>query len=60
MARNKAIRPTRRSRKGWLRKMVLPVGTFVQNTTIVTKTSQGVTGKRTIAVRFVPMVGRPR
>ena len=40
--------------------MMLPVGTFFQNMTIVTKTSQCVTEKRTIAVRFVPMVDRAR
>ncbi len=40
--------------------MVLPVGTLFQNMTIVTETSQCVTEKRTIAVRFVPMVDRAR
>jgi len=40
--------------------MVLTVGAFFQNMTIVTKTSQCVTEQPTIAVRFVPMVDRAR
>jgi protein-L-isoaspartate(D-aspartate) O-methyltransferase len=40
--------------------MVLPVGTGLQEITIVTKTVGGVTQKKTLAVRFVPMVERPR
>jgi len=41
-------------------RMVLPVGTFFQRMTIVTKTGQGVTETQTIPVRFVPMVDAPR
>jgi protein-L-isoaspartate(D-aspartate) O-methyltransferase len=40
--------------------MVLPVGTSFQEMTIVTKTAQGIARKSTIAVRFVPMVGKPK
>jgi len=40
-------------------KMVIPVGTAFQQMVIVTKTREGVTEKRTIPVRFVPMVGKP-
>lgn len=40
--------------------MVLPVGTAFQEITIVTKTSRGITEKRTLPVRFVPMVGKPK
>ena len=40
--------------------MVLPVGTLFQEMTIVTKTAQGVAEKRTIPVRFVPMVSKPK
>jgi protein-L-isoaspartate(D-aspartate) O-methyltransferase len=40
--------------------MVIPVGTLYQEMTIVTKTANGVTEKRTIPVRFVPMVGKPK
>ena len=36
--------------------MVLPVGTAMQEMTVVTKTARGVTQRRTIPVRFVPMV----
>lgn len=36
--------------------MVLPVGTLFQEMTIVTKTPQGAAEKRTIPVRFVPMI----
>jgi protein-L-isoaspartate(D-aspartate) O-methyltransferase len=39
--------------------MVVPVGTFSQDMTIVTKTAGGVTEQRTIPVRFVPMVEKP-
>ena len=38
--------------------MVLPVGTMFQEMTIVTKSAEGVAEKRTIPVRFVPMVDR--
>lgn len=40
--------------------MVVPVGTAQQEMVIITKTPAGVTEKRTIPVRFVPMVGRPQ
>ena len=41
--------------------MVLPVGgsTEFQQLVIVSKTTSGVTEKRTLPVRFVPMVGKP-
>ena len=39
--------------------MVLPVGTRLQEMTIVTKTPQGAIQERTIPVRFVPMVDGP-
>ena len=39
--------------------MVVPVGTSNQEIVIVTKTPTGVTQKKTIPVRFVPMVGKP-
>ena len=37
--------------------MVVPVGTSYQEIVIITKTAEGITRKRTIPVRFVPMVG---
>jgi protein-L-isoaspartate(D-aspartate) O-methyltransferase len=40
--------------------MVVPVGTEHQEIVVVTKTQTGATQKRTIAVRFVPMVSKPR
>lgn len=40
--------------------MVLPVGTIFQKIRIVTKDSRGVTQKKTIPVRFVPMVNEPK
>ena len=40
-------------------RMVIPVGTTYQEMVIVEKTSKGVTKKRTIPVRFVPMTGKP-
>ena len=40
--------------------MVVPVGTTVQQLTIVTKTERGVVEQRTIPVRFVPMVDTVR
>jgi protein-L-isoaspartate(D-aspartate) O-methyltransferase len=40
--------------------MIVPVGTLFQEMTIVTKTARGVTEQRTIPVRFVPMVQKPR
>jgi protein-L-isoaspartate(D-aspartate) O-methyltransferase len=39
--------------------MVVPVGTSYQEIVIVTKTPNGATQKRTIEVRFVPMVSKP-
>jgi protein-L-isoaspartate(D-aspartate) O-methyltransferase len=39
--------------------MVVPVGTSYQEIVIITKTPDGVTQKRTIEVRFVPMVSKP-
>ena len=36
-------------------KMVIPVGTEVQDIFVLTKTESGIVGKRTIPVRFVPM-----
>jgi protein-L-isoaspartate(D-aspartate) O-methyltransferase len=40
-------------------KMVIPVGTTNQEMVIVEKNRKGVTEKRTIPVRFVPMTGKP-
>jgi protein-L-isoaspartate(D-aspartate) O-methyltransferase len=37
-------------------RMVVPVGTGLQEMTIITKTAKGVTEQRTIPVRFVPMI----
>jgi protein-L-isoaspartate(D-aspartate) O-methyltransferase len=39
--------------------MVVPVGTSHQELVVVTKTPAGATEKRTIEVRFVPMVSKP-
>lgn len=39
--------------------MVAPVGTGYQHMVIITKTPNGVAEKRTIPVRFVPMVSKP-
>ena len=39
--------------------MVVPVGTLFQEIVVVTKTADGVAEKRTIPVRFVPMVQKP-
>jgi protein-L-isoaspartate(D-aspartate) O-methyltransferase len=39
--------------------MVVPVGTAYQEMVIITRTPDGVTQKRTIEVRFVPMVSKP-
>ncbi len=41
-------------------KMVIPVGTGVQEMVIITRTERGVVEKRTIPVRFVPMTGKPK
>jgi len=40
--------------------MVIPVGTTSQEIRVVTKNATKVTEKRTISVRFVPMVGAPQ
>lgn len=40
-------------------KMVIPVGGESQEMVIITKTRKGVTERRTIPVRFVPMTGKP-
>jgi len=40
-------------------KMVIPVGTTHQQMIVVTKTKEGITEKRTLPVRFVPMTGKP-
>ena len=40
-------------------KMIVPVGTGFQEMTIITKTESGVIERKTIPVRFVPMVGKP-
>ena len=40
-------------------KMVIPVGDAYQEMVIIKKTKKGVTEKRTIPVRFVPMTGKP-
>jgi len=40
--------------------MVVPVGTAFQEMTIVTKTAKGIAERRTIPVRFVPMVKKPK
>jgi protein-L-isoaspartate(D-aspartate) O-methyltransferase len=39
--------------------MVVPVGTGYQEMVVVSKTANGITQKRTIPVRFVPMVSKP-
>lgn len=39
--------------------MVVPVGTSHQEIVVITKTPTGATQKRTIEVRFVPMVSKP-
>ena len=40
--------------------MVVPVGTSHQEIVVVSKTPSGATEQRTIEVRFVPMVSKPR
>ena len=40
--------------------MVVPVGTSYQEMLIITKTPDGVTQRRTMEVRFVPMISQPR
>ena len=39
--------------------MVIPVGTSYQEMMLITKTDKGMTEKRTMPVRFVPMTGKP-
>lgn len=41
-------------------KMVIPVGTTFQEMVIITRNESGVVQRRTIAVRFVPMTGKPK
>jgi protein-L-isoaspartate(D-aspartate) O-methyltransferase len=41
-------------------KMVIPVGTTFQEMVIITKDESGVIERRTIPVRFVPMIGKPK
>jgi protein-L-isoaspartate(D-aspartate) O-methyltransferase len=38
-------------------KLVIPVGTSVQQMTIITKTEKGIVEEQTLPVRFVPMTG---
>lgn len=40
-------------------RMVLPVGTGIQEILVITKTPDGIVQQRTIPVRFVPMTGKP-
>ena len=40
--------------------MVVPVGTANQEIVVITKTPDGIVQKRTIEVRFVPMVSKPK
>ena len=40
-------------------KMVIPVGTTFQDMVIITKDETGIVQRRTIPVRFVPMIGKP-
>ncbi len=41
-------------------RMVIPVGTWHQEIFVLTKTQEGTVTERTIAVRFVPMIGKSR
>ena len=41
-------------------RMVVPIGTFNQQMMIITRSSQGIVGRTTIPVRFVPMTGKPK
>ena len=41
-------------------RMIVPVGTLLQELVLLTRNARGVTEKRTIPVRFVPMVNEPR
>ena len=40
--------------------MVVPVGTSLQELVVISKTPDGIAEKRTIEVRFVPMIAKPR
>jgi protein-L-isoaspartate(D-aspartate) O-methyltransferase len=40
--------------------MAIPVGTFSQELRILRRTAQGITTLKTLPVRFVPMVGKPK
>lgn len=40
-------------------RMVIPVGNTNQEMTVIKKTKKGVTEKKTMQVRFVPMTGKP-
>ena len=41
-------------------KMVIPVGTGIQEMLVITKTKDGVVERKTIPVQFVPMTGKPQ
>lgn len=41
-------------------RLVIPVGKYVQEMQLITKTQAGVTEERTIPVRFVPLTRKPR
>ncbi len=41
-------------------RMIVPVGTLLQELVLLTKNARGVAERRTIPVRFVPMVNEPR
>lgn len=41
-------------------RIVVPVGSIIQDMMIIEKTRKGVVERRTIPVRFVPMTGKPR
>ena len=40
-------------------RMIIPVGTDRQEMVVITRTPRGIIEKRTLAVRFVPMTGKP-
>ncbi|MBA3248397.1 MAG: protein-L-isoaspartate(D-aspartate) O-methyltransferase [Pyrinomonadaceae bacterium] len=40
-------------------KLIIPVGTGAQEMTVITKTEKGLIEQKTLAVRFVPMTGKP-
>ena len=41
-------------------KMVIPVGAGSQELLVITKTASGIVERRSLAVRFVPMTGKPK